>query len=239
MLLLLQIILCCLLYLALVKCAVRDSGRNCLYFYPDAYLDEAQKRGIADKTEELRRYVIQVKTGEESGIARRLKNQAIRAEVPIENRPIRSGGAWTKKEYILFPGYVFLDMDFTARNYYRVKEVPGVIRFLGDSKAPSTLSYLEAEWIRILSGNGEPLEPTLVREDGSGGITVISGVLKQLENRVLKWDKRSRKATFEITICGEARQVQLGIEVEGGGELQEAGSDASQDAAQPLLQDAT
>lgn len=184
-------------------------------------------------------YVIQVKTGEESGIARRLKNQAIRAEVPIENRPTRSGGAWTKKEYILFPGYVFLDMDFTARNYYRVKEVPGVIRFLGDSKAPSTLSYLEAEWIRILSGNGEPLEPTLVREDGSGGITVISGVLKQLENRVLKWDKRSRKATFEITICGEARQVQLGIEVEGGGELQEAGSDASQDAAQPLLQDAT
>ena len=97
-------------------------------------------------------YVIQVKTGEESGIARKLKNQAIRAEVPIENRPIRSGGAWTKKEYILFPGYVFLDMDFTARNYYRVKEVPGVIRFLGDSKAPSTLSYLEAEWIRILSG---------------------------------------------------------------------------------------
>ena len=176
-------------------------------------------------------YVIQVKTGEESGIARKLKNQAIRAEVPIENRPIRSGGAWTKKEYILFPGYVFLDMDFTARNYYRVKEVPGVIRFLGDSKAPSTLSYLEAEWIRILSGSGEPLEPTLVREDRSGGITVISGVLK--------WDKRSRKATFEITICGEARQVQLGIEVEGGGELQEAGSDASQDAAQPLLQDAT
>ena len=55
MLLLLQIILCWLLYLALVKCAVRDSGRNCLYFYPDAYFDEAQKRGIADKTEELRK----------------------------------------------------------------------------------------------------------------------------------------------------------------------------------------
>lgn len=55
MLLLLRIILCCLLYLALVKCAVRDSGRNCLYFYPDAYLNEAQKRGIADKTEELRK----------------------------------------------------------------------------------------------------------------------------------------------------------------------------------------
>ena len=55
MLLLLQIILYCLLYLALVKCAVRDSGRNCLYFYPQEFLDEAQKRGIADKAEEMRK----------------------------------------------------------------------------------------------------------------------------------------------------------------------------------------
>ena len=70
-------------------------------------------------------YVIQVKTGEESGIARRLKNQAIRAEVPIENRPIRSGGAWTKKEYILFPGYVFLDMDFTGKRGSGSDPVPG------------------------------------------------------------------------------------------------------------------
>lgn len=29
-----QIVLYCLLYLLLVKCAVRDSGRNCLYFIP-------------------------------------------------------------------------------------------------------------------------------------------------------------------------------------------------------------
>ena len=77
-------------------------------------------------------------------------------------------------------------MDFTARNYYRVKEVPGVIRFLGDSKAPSTLSYLEAEWIRILSGNGEPLEPTLVREDGSGGITVHQWSFKTVRKQSFK-----------------------------------------------------
>lgn len=55
MLLLFQLILYCLLFLALVKYAVKDSGRNCLYFYPDAYLDEAQKRGIADKAEEMRK----------------------------------------------------------------------------------------------------------------------------------------------------------------------------------------
>jgi len=45
----LQIVLYCLLYILLVKCAVRDSGLNCLYFYPKEYMEEAQRRGIADK----------------------------------------------------------------------------------------------------------------------------------------------------------------------------------------------
>lgn len=47
--LLLQLVLYCLLFALLVKCAVKDSGRNCLYFYPKEYIDEAQKRGFADK----------------------------------------------------------------------------------------------------------------------------------------------------------------------------------------------
>ena len=47
--LLLENVLYCLLFFLLVKCAVRNDGRNCLYFYPKEYIDEAQKRGIADK----------------------------------------------------------------------------------------------------------------------------------------------------------------------------------------------
>jgi len=47
--LLLQNILYCLLFILLVKCAVRNNGLNCLYFYPKEYIEEAHKRGIADK----------------------------------------------------------------------------------------------------------------------------------------------------------------------------------------------
>ena len=42
MLLLLQNVLYCLLYASLIKCAVRNDGRNCLYFYPKEYIEEAQ-----------------------------------------------------------------------------------------------------------------------------------------------------------------------------------------------------
>ena len=33
--LLVQIVLYCLLYALFVKCAAKDSGLNCLYFYPN------------------------------------------------------------------------------------------------------------------------------------------------------------------------------------------------------------
>lgn len=55
MLLVLQLILYCLLFLLLVKCAVKNSGLNCLYFYPPDYIREAQNRGLADQAEEMKK----------------------------------------------------------------------------------------------------------------------------------------------------------------------------------------
>lgn len=160
-------------------------------------------------------YVIQVMSGKETDIARKLEEQGIRALVPKENRLIRSGGSWIYKEYILFSSYVFLDMTYNAENYYKVKNLPGVIRFLGDSRNPSRLSYLEAEWICLLTGeDNAPIEPTLVRIGEDGSLKAVDGVLERFENRVTKVDKRNRKATFEITICNKKKEVQLSIRLE-------------------------
>lgn len=186
-------------------------------------------------------YVIQTMTGREDDVAGNLKEQGIKALVPKENRLIRSGGSWVQKEYILFAGYVFLEMGYNAENYYRVKNIPGVIRFLGDSRNPSTLSYLEAEWIMLLTGkDNAPIEPTIVRVCEDGSVKAIKGVLERFESRVLKIDKRNRKATFEITVCGEKKEVQLSIRLEDDGEkIKGAMKEAAADAAQPLLQEAT
>lgn len=186
-------------------------------------------------------YVIQVSTGKEDDIASKLKELNVKALIPKENRMIRSGGAWGKKEYVLFSGYVFLDMTYNAENYYKVKSIPGVIRFLGDSKSPSKLSYLEAEWIMLLTGkDNAPIEPTVVMVDqeAPNNLKVVSGILERFENRIIKYDKRSRRATFEITICGEKKEVQLSFEMKGQ-ELGDIGTDAADGAAEQTLQYAT
>lgn len=46
MLILLQLVLYCVLFLLPIKCVLRNNGINCLYFYPKEYIDEALKRGI-------------------------------------------------------------------------------------------------------------------------------------------------------------------------------------------------
>lgn len=159
-------------------------------------------------------YVIQVKTGNEVAVMGKLKENNILALVPIESRPIRKGGVWNRQEYVLFPSYVFLNIDFTAENYYKVKNIPNVIRFLGCGSQPSPLSYLEAEWIKTLTGlNGTPLEPTKVKEDENGNVQIVEGVLAGFANKAIKYNKHSHRATFEITICNEVKTVQLGIEV--------------------------
>lgn len=53
MILVLQLILYCLLFIALVKCAARNDGRNCMYFYSKEYIDEACKRGIVNDKDAL------------------------------------------------------------------------------------------------------------------------------------------------------------------------------------------
>ncbi len=186
-------------------------------------------------------YVIQVMTGKESDIAGKLREQNIKALVPKENRIIRTGGAWTKKEYTLFSGYVFIDMKYNAENYYKVKNIPGVIHFLGDSNNPSRLSYLEAEWINLLTGdNNMPIEPSVVKVREDGSVEVVKGILERFKNRIVKYDKRSRKATFEITICNEKKEVQLSIElVDETIKAAEAGKDSEPGAAQAVLQEAT
>lgn len=55
MLLVIRLVLCCLLFFLMVKAAVKDNGMNCLYFYPPAFIDEAARRGLADKDETMKR----------------------------------------------------------------------------------------------------------------------------------------------------------------------------------------
>ncbi len=156
-------------------------------------------------------YVLQVRTGCEESVRDKLNETGFHALVPAENKLIRSKGNWNKKKSILFSGYVFIELIYNAENYYRIVSMDNVIKFLGDKNAPSTLTFLEAEWIRILGDNGI-LEPTVV-ETENNKLKVLKGVLQKFKSRIKSYDLRQRKAVFEITVCGEMKEITLSIDV--------------------------
>ena len=102
-------------------------------------------------------YVLQVKTGDEIKVRDALLAKGVRALVPQESRMIRKDGKWGRRLYTLIPSYIFVDIKFAAEIYYTIRAIPSVIRFVGTGCGePSTLTYLEAEWIRLLAGDRDP-----------------------------------------------------------------------------------
>lgn len=160
----------------------------------------------------VRWYVLQVKPGAELRTRNALHELGFPAAVPQEVALIRKGGEWHEQERILFGGYVFVAMEYTANNYYKATATVGVSRFLCAGGVPSPLSFLEEEWIKLLTFEGVALRPTKVTIGEDNELVVVDGIMKHFTNRPLSVDKHKRRATFEITVCGEAKTVELSIE---------------------------
>lgn len=158
-------------------------------------------------------YVLQVKGGQELSICKQLKEAGYATLAPRELRNIRTGGAWTKKEYILFPNYVFVETDYKAEDFYRITQIGGVQKFLGDKRYPSYLSYLEEMWMKILDNDGVPLEPTTVSCNDDGKVELLKGVLLNFKSRIKSFNKRQRRAVFAITVCNEVKEITLSIDI--------------------------
>ena len=141
-------------------------------------------------------YVLQVKTGDEIKVRDALLAKGVRALVPQESRMIRKDGKWGRRLYTLIPSYIFVDIKFAAEIYYTIRAIPSVIRFVGTGCGePSTLTYLEAEWIRPEDGRPE----------------IVGGVLARFPARIVEYDLRHKRAKVTITLCGEQRELQLSV----------------------------
>lgn len=155
-------------------------------------------------------YVLQVTTGKELSTLQAIKQLRLTATVPQELKLIRSGGNWEQKSSVLFPGYVFIQCNYDAQTYYKLKETPNIISWLGVGKAQAIpLTTVEAEWIHVLSNGGKPIEPTKVTYDGD--TPRFDGVLAYLAGTIKKIDKHGKKATISVPILGEEKQITLSV----------------------------
>lgn len=155
-------------------------------------------------------YVLQVTTGKEDVVKKRLEELGYICYVPHGFRYRRSKGIWQEIIEIIFKSYVFVEMEYTAENYYKICDIDHVLRFLRADGQPLILSYLEEEWIKLLAIMGETPCVVEMKEDE---YTIQSGVLKNFETKIVKIDKHKKTAYFEIDVLGNIHKIALGIDI--------------------------
>jgi transcription antitermination factor NusG len=156
-------------------------------------------------------YVLQVLTGQEIEIREQLRELGIEVHVPQEERTIRSGGKWISRVYTLFTSYVFVMLNDVKVDYYTIKKLSGVIRFLElHSGGAGTLTEQETDYILKICEGDEPVNASNVtRKDNL--VVPLDGPLKGYSDMgiPIKYDFHQRRAYLNLSLFGVEKEITL------------------------------
>lgn len=170
-------------------------------------------------------YVLHVLTGEE---ARFLERARTRLESVSDGAD--SGRLWWPRRVLrqrakgrtrtvtvsLFPGYLVLEHEAISNaTVAALRGVEGFVRFLRSNDDIVPLGGEDLELIRHFLSFGEVVQPSRVEFDVNNRIVVHAGPLKGLEGRIVKVDRRKRRAKVKLDLYDNPFLIDLGFEVIG------------------------
>ncbi len=155
-------------------------------------------------------YVIQVQPSKELRVRAELIRKSILSYVPIRELLIHKSGLWTKTRDIIFPSYVFVEIDYSAELHHLIKQTDGVLKILG---APSPLPEYESEIMRWLFNDGEIIEQSNALIDDFGNCIGYEGFLSGQDDKITYLNKRQCKASVAVKFGGRVHKANLGIEL--------------------------
>ena len=169
-------------------------------------------------------FVLQVQTRSEGKILK-LARTALRVagleeteygslHFPTRTLTVRRRGKTRQETRAIYPGYLFLSAEnLRPELYWALKPVEGFYQFL---KSNANIEPLYGDDRRILVHfleHGETAGPSKVRFDENRRIEVVEGPLKGLEGRIVKVDKRKRRAKVRLSMYENSFMVDFGFEL--------------------------
>ena len=165
-------------------------------------------------------YAIQVKTrGEEKYI--RLF-QAIHSGCPIQiyfpkrKLSVRRRGTMVQTTPAVFPGYIFLEAEEYLINHYKwqFRRTDGFFRFLKSNQNICPLGGKDLEIVLHFIKKTDGLAGfSQVYFDENARIVVVEGPLAGLEGKIIKVDKRKKRAKIKLDLYDDSFTIDLGFEL--------------------------
>lgn len=153
-------------------------------------------------------YVVHVRGGYELRVLEQLRLKGISAYSPRQLCAERRRGEWQHIERLIFSGYVFVEIpELTAQAWHKIMDCAGVIRVLSSHPLPPD----EDAHITRLCNSGQCI--SVSRGYVSDGMLhITSGFVKQFEHSIIKFNRRGRRATADVTIYGKHHRIIFSVE---------------------------
>ena len=95
---------------------------------------------------------------------------------------------------------------------YFLRSLPGFIRFLPGNDRIMPLDARDESLVRHFLSFGEVLQKSVVEFDENKRIRVVSGPLKGLDGKIVKVDRRKKRARVKLELYQEAFEIDFGFE---------------------------
>ena len=163
-------------------------------------------------------YVMQIMTGREQVLSQ-LLNERIDSSilkecfVPMTKRLSQYRGSWNEREFVLFPGYLFVISDNIDEFYQKLKLIPEFTKILGnDGQGVLPLTTSDVSLVARFVNDDYVMEMSqgIIVNDR---VKVMSGPLVGYEGNIVKIDRHKRICFIEVEFCGQLSRIKVGLEV--------------------------
>jgi transcription termination/antitermination protein NusG len=165
-------------------------------------------------------YALQVRTKGEEKFIRRARSMhpefAQGLSFPQRCLDIRKGGTVKPSKLAVFPGYVFLELgaDEDVKDcFWAFRKIEGFYRFLRSNRDIAPLQDRDLELVLHFIKIGPVAEKSKVYFNEESKIVVLYGPLAGLEGRIVKVDRRKKRAKVSLDLYDDSFFVDLAFEV--------------------------
>lgn len=165
-------------------------------------------------------YVIHTLSSHEDKVRKLIEREKARWEdgdavkqvkVPtIEMAELRGGKKRIIKKKFM-PGYIFAELDMTDELYRKIRNIPGVMGFVGAGNEPQSLTEEEMMSLFAEMGEvktGEKATPRILFSEGET-VKIIDGPFANFQGVVDEVDSEKGKVRVKVEIFGRSTPVEL------------------------------
>lgn len=134
--------------------------------------------------------------------------------IPTEKVVQLRGGKRVVKERNILPGYVLVEADLIDECYPRLRNVPNVLGFLGDSKKSVAPTPVRQSEINKILGNIEEQDSTIITEIPflvGETVKVTDGPFNGFNGEIAEIMSDKHKLKVIVTVFGRKTPLELGF----------------------------